>query len=101
MKQINFLGIPVNVIDDGEIDRQLATPEPKIVLVSRVADTDLTLGSPEYLARRTRTLCEGCGELCFLDPAGYAEIAILHPTLLCPQCMWSRLKAARDDSASE
>lgn len=97
MRQINFLGIPVNVIDDGEIDRQLSSPEPKVILVRRVADTDLTWGSPAYLARRTRTLCEGCGEVCFLDPAGYAEVAILHPTILCLQCMMVRIKAIKDD----
>ena len=101
MRQINFLGIPVNVIDDEEIERQLTSTEPKIVLLRRVADTDLTQGSPGLRARRTRTLCEGCGEVCFLDPSGYAEVAILHPTLLCIQCMLVRLKAAQDDNASE
>lgn len=98
-KTINFLGMELPVVDEDMIEEQLRKPsEPQYYIVSRVVDTDPLGGSPQLRDRRTRTLCEECGEICWQDPKGYEEVARLHPTIICSRCMIAmvREKKARD-----
>lgn len=97
-----FLGIPV--VTEQDIEDELTRDRPQIYAVQRVLDTARSGPSPELRSRRTRTPCEGCGEICWLDPKGYVQVAILHPQILCNRCIVARLKsdkAARENTEPE
>lgn len=91
MKEINFLGIPVNVIDDDDINAAADKGEQHVYILIRCVDADPTAMSPDLRRRKTRTPCEGCGEICFLDPKSYDPMARINFTLLCLQCTKKRI----------
>ena len=93
-EKIFFLGreVEVNVVDDKDIDEAEAAGEHHDYLVVRCVDADPTAGSPDLRARRRRTPCEGCGEICWIDPKAYEPVARLKHTILCAQCMMKKVK---------
>jgi hypothetical protein len=97
MKKIKFLGMEFNVLDDKTIDREAALGIEHPYIVTRVADMDPDAGSLQLRARRTRTLCEVCGEVCFLDPKSFDRLAAMKLTIVCTRCMIVRNRAMIED----
>lgn len=95
---MNFLGFEVNVIDDADVDDAIERGETHVYMVSRVEDDDPAMGSPELLARRKRTPCERCSEICWIDPLGYEQVARMQHVIVCIRCL---LKQARQEKAAE
>ena len=92
MKQINFLGRTFNIIEEEDIERAQREGGEQIYVVSRVSTTDMTMASPGLQARTVRTLCEKCNAVCYFDPKGYQQIAILRPEIVCVECMTDRVR---------
>lgn len=95
MKKINFLGHELNVIDDEEVERAYQSGEKHVYVVTRIVDTDPTQFPPQLRARNNRTPCEVCREICWFDPGGYGQIAILMPEIICTHCMLRRVRNLR------
>lgn len=96
MKQIDFLGYTVDVVEDSDVDEMLASGEPSVYSMIRVADADPLGGSPELRQRRQVKTCEDCGASCWFDPKSYAPIARLRPDKICLQCTSRRALAEQD-----
>lgn len=92
MKQINFLGIPVNVADEEDILEAAASGQMHYYIVIRVADAHPDAYSPDLQRRKTRTLCERCGEVCFMDPKSFDSLRGLTTMIICAQCMVDKHK---------
>jgi len=92
MKKINFLGMAVPVMTEDDLDKARESQEPHVYMVTRIIDSDVTAGSSDLRARRLRTLCEGCNELCWLDPNGYDELRGVNLTILCLQCTLAKAR---------
>jgi len=90
-----FLGIPI--ITQEDIDREVESQEPGVYTVIRCADSAPGSGSAALRARRIRTLCEGCREVCWLDPKSYDPLAGMNLTILCMQCVAVKIQKQRDD----
>ena len=90
-----FLGIPI--MTQADIDQAVASQEPNVYIVSRVVDTPPGYGSAALRARRLRTLCEGCREVCWLDPKSYDPTGGMKITILCMQCSLLKMAAESPD----
>lgn len=88
-----FLGIPV--VAEEDIEQGPLSGELNTYMVSRVADLPADAGSPALLARRTRTICEGCREVCWLDPAGFDELRGMAVEIICTRCAIARLQCKK------
>lgn len=95
MKKINFLGFELNVAEQDDIDKAAEAGETHRYIVVRCADSDPTAGSPDLLRRRTRTLCELCGEVCWLDPKSFDSLRGMALVITCAQCEIDRLRQER------
>lgn len=97
MGQIRFLGIPVHVLSEADIDRERASQTERIYVVGRVTDFNSgSFGSPELQRRRLRTPCEGCREICYMDPKAFDSLRGMNLTILCGHCMLARIKAEQN-----
>lgn len=100
MRRENFLGFPIDVVDEHDIAQQAELGDLHPYVVVRCTDTDPTAGSRDLRRRRTRTLCELCGELCYLDTKSFDEIRALKTLIVCTRCMldWRDEVQARVDA---
>lgn len=92
MKKINFLGFPINVMDDKAIQDAADSKGQHQYLVMRVADTDPDAGSFDLRKRRLRTPCEGCQEICWFDPKSFDSLRGMTLTILCSHCVLAKVK---------
>jgi RNase P subunit RPR2 len=87
VRQEKFLGIPINVVTDEEIAQEAETQTEAVsYIVMRVADETPGRMSPALQARRLRTLCEKCNELCFVDPKCLDSFRPMKVEIICMQC---------------
>lgn len=83
----HFLGIPI--MTEQEMTKaatELAEDEVMLYVCIRVADSHPEDGTPAIRARRRRTPCEHCGEICYIDPKGY-DPTIGKAKIVCLPCM--------------
>jgi hypothetical protein len=92
MKKVNFLGIELDVVDQDDIDQAAAEGGVHRYVVIRCADSDPRGGSPDLRRRRTRTLCEVCGELCWLDPKSFDPFRGMTLVITCTRCEVIRVR---------
>lgn len=98
MRKVNFIGFEMNVVDQADIDEAAAAGGVHHYVVSRCANTNPTLGSPDLRRRRTRTLCEDCGEICWLDPKSFDQMRGMTLVILCIECEFTRVKQMEAES---
>lgn len=94
-----FLGIPI--LTEADIEAGRASGELHVYGVSRVTDVPASFGSPELQARRTRTICEVCREVCWLDPAGFDELRGTRIEIVCIQCLAARVRLAKAEQKGQ
>lgn len=99
MKRINFLGIPVNVADEEDIAKAAAAGQMHYYIVIRTSDAHPEAHSPELAKRRTRTLCEVCSALCYMDPKSFDSLRGLTTMIICAQCMVDKHKEEKQADA--
>lgn len=92
-KRVNLLGIPIDVVDEKEIAEAAEEGGIHPYIVMRCTDTNDRAIPPALLARRLRTICELCGELCYQDPKNFDSLKGLLMVIICMRCMVGR----RDD----
>lgn len=90
MKQVDVFGLPVHVGTPEEIEA--AAGDRPIHLVNRVADM-VAEPYPALAARRFKTPCADCRELCWLDPKSLAEPSAL---VVCFHCLPNHLGDEKD-----
>lgn len=89
-REITFLGIPITAVNPD-----VWTPPEggvKIHMLMRVED-EIKEPYPALVARRKRTLCEGCNAVCWIDPK-----CMIIPTAkqLCSRCALARMGVPQD-----
>lgn len=95
MEQINFLGIPVSVMSEQDMDAERETQAPHLYLVSRVQDEPPGAALPgfeQFVARRQRTLCERCQAVCYFDPKQFDSMRGMNLTIVCLPCHVDELR---------
>src|ERR1700761_2048256 len=98
MKKVNFLGHEINVVEQGDIDKAAEAGGVHRYVVLRGADADPAAASPDLRRRRTRTLCEVCGELCWLDPKSFDPFRGMTLIITCTHCEIERVRTMRAES---
>jgi hypothetical protein len=88
VREETFLGMKVQIVDDEDMRN---AEEGTVYVMTRVADMDPRHGSPALRARRTKTLCDSCREVCWLDPKSFDPLPA-HVKRLCAQCMIAKVK---------
>jgi hypothetical protein len=90
-KRVSIFGIPIDVINQQEIDEAAAKGEVHPYVVSRVTDFGDDSQTPDFLIkRRQRTICEVCKEVCYIDPKSYDSIAGMLLLIVCLHCLVER-----------
>lgn len=87
MRKTNFLGIPVNVMDDADIDAERESGELHLYGVMRVADTHYNDSRDPFVQRRQRTICEDCGQVCYFDPKQFDQLRGMNLRIICTRCL--------------
>lgn len=89
-----FLGVPI--ITEEQINAARESQDESVYMVIRIVD-DPTAGSADLKRRRLRTPCEGCREICWLDPKSFDPLRGMNLTLLCMQCVDAKAKQEESD----
>lgn len=102
MRQEKFLGISVNVVSDEEVVQEAERDGDTIrsYIVMRVQDDIPELVPPTLAARRLRTLCEKCGELCYIDPLCMETFRPLPLEIVCMPCFLETTSGPLQTSSS-
>lgn len=95
MKQLNVFGQVVDVIDQDDIDKAIEEGNLHYYLVMRVVDADPDAGSADLRRRRLRTPCEGCGQICWMDPKNFDSMAGMKFMIICAQCMIHKFRTEK------
>jgi hypothetical protein len=99
MKEINFLGQTFQVLEDQDIETALESDAVRYYGVPRVSDVPAEWGSPQLRARRLRTVCEVCSQVCWMDPESMDALKGLPVKIICTHCLIAEVDRRKGDAS--
>ncbi len=88
MREENVFGINVKVVNESDIAKEVETDpdRPRWYVCIRVKDWQPQMWTPALRSRITRSLCEKCRAICYVDPKSFDPFAGLNMVIVCSWC---------------